>query len=61
MMKQQEIKQKITELEQKIEKGIETCEIWLDSKDGSYGMCLDHNGVLRAREEIKELKNELGA
>jgi len=49
--------ERIKELEEIIRKGIEKCQTWTTSTDGSHGMCLDHNGVFKARKELKELTN----
>lgn len=58
-MTQNEIKQKIKEYQDIIEKSIEKCSPYKNSKDGSYGMCLYSNGYGQAKSEIKELEGKL--
>jgi len=55
MLTREEKTKRIEELDEIIKKGEEKCNSWKTSKDGSHGMCLDYNGVFKARKERKEL------
>ena len=49
------------ELEKIIKDGVEKCQTWKTSSDGSHGACLDYNGVYKAKKELRELEENQNA
>ena len=52
--REQDLK-RVEELDKIIEKGVNKCETWKTSSDGSHGACLDYAGVFKARKERDEI------
>jgi hypothetical protein len=47
-------------LQEKMENALKKCDIWQDSKDGSYELCLTVNGYYKNKKLIEDSEKSQG-